>query len=594
MKKLLLLNLLLVVCLLGPQINMPADAKELTDNEMNAIEQLLFNQTYTSSAIQDRLSKIEGLIYGQSFDSLSIDQRMEKISGFVPRDLMQQNGGVLPSAQKSLPEVKNDNDSPSPSRTLPPLAQHNPSQPSQVDKQEHIPGLMSSPGVDYLDGTLPPRGQTIFTEDQTANNHPGQARTFSGGDPYPAYENRQPDNLAYKNQPVKAPQTYDYAQNVPAEPPQDYDYDQDFADEDSPLPQSSNYPTVDEAELALFGKVFSSEDIYKRLDRIETKMKGAKQNGTLYDRVDNLSKDIKYITLRDKFAKQYTPVIPGSDITQMPADNNSQRYHQYNRTDDFDQVPQQNSLSPKNYYNMQGSSSPGSTSSYSSMSTTNNMTVGVQPPSTGYSPPQVSTGASLGFKKDELAQLEQQLFGRTYEEDLSMCRMDRIERKVMGKTTFGLLDERLNKVNDVMAGKRPAKDVITHSYYAPPPMPYGYNYGYNGYQQPYNNGYYNQYPQPAPYSQYNSYNQYQQASPYGQYNQYGQYGQYGQYNPYDPYGQYGYVPTTPKGVAAAAAGTAIDKTLGKKSGILATLGKAAGSAMMGAPMTPYGNQYMPY
>ncbi len=48
------------------------------------------------------------------------------------------------------------------------------------------------------------------------------------------------------------------------------------------------YPAVDEMEARVFGSVYSQENIYKRLDRLEMKVFGRVTKATLSDRVDVL------------------------------------------------------------------------------------------------------------------------------------------------------------------------------------------------------------------------------------------------------------------------------------------------------------------
>ena len=53
-----------------------------------------------------------------------------------------------------------------------------------------------------------------------------------------------------------------------------------------------NYPVVNEIETKVLGKNFSAEDIYIRLDRLETSLFGRVSQKSLSDRVDDLSKAV--------------------------------------------------------------------------------------------------------------------------------------------------------------------------------------------------------------------------------------------------------------------------------------------------------------
>ncbi|MEW5820255.1 MAG: hypothetical protein AB1782_08705 [Cyanobacteriota bacterium] len=602
MKKSLISFLIITALISLNQINNVAIAQELSPGEMDSIETLLFNQTYTRSSIKERLDRIEKLVYGQSFGNEDIGNRMEKLRPFVPKTNVNSSPAQNSSGSQDLPDSQNYNQPAS--KQLQPLQPLNEN--SASSSSDNIPGLMSmtSPpkNSDYLDGTLPPRKQTVFTEDKTNNYRQNQQNNY------------HPDQNSYQNS-----QSPDDALDMLPGLNKKIGSSQQL-DNDPSL--YSGYPIVDEIEESLFNKKFTSENIYTRLERLEMQILGRTQKGSLYDRVTKIQKDAKYDALRRKFARQYTPVNPKPNVNLVQSSNQNNQYQQYNNLDssnDFDDFDNFDNLDDFDDLNTRPS-----IDRYSSMQEMNTMSIGIQPPAPTSSSapyanntPPVSTNnyssnssfntPHIGFKSDELAQLEQQLFGRVYEDDLSMERIDRIEKKVCGKTSFGGLNTRIQKVNDILAGKRPAKDVITSSYYAPPPYAY-----YGGYRPPYANPYNyvtpQNYPPNSVYNNYNSYNNnyqtqdpyaYQNQDPYGYQTQnpYGYQTQapYSYQNPYG-YNQYGYgMPVTPGNVAKAAAGAALQNTLSKKGGALGALGKVAGSFMSGG-MMPYGNNnyYNPY
>ena len=574
MKKNLIILLFVLVCFTGNQIANKSEAAELTANELDSIEQLFFNQTYSNDSIEKRLDKIENIIYGQTFDQMSTSDRMEKLTPFVPNNIQKQasNSSPPPQAQRRR----------EPKAALSPIKS-----PKRFDD---VPGLISSIPADYLDGTLPPRRETVFTEENN-NINTQSSRDFQPIHPDAATSESKED-LAKKygapNQEIASlPAKRDFRTfgNPAPQQPQNNQYSQqnqnnNIGETENDNTDYNNYPAVDEMEESLFGQAYPTENIYKRLERIEIQLTGTKQPGSLYDRVNNLSKHAKYNQLRQKFSQQYTPVNPAAPSNAMASSyTNSQS--------------SSNQYDPSNRY-------------YSEQNTTNGISVGVQRPSSNYQsdsghPQQVMVGASIGGQREEIAAIENGLFGQTYENDLTLSRLDRIEEKVFGSTNFGSPGPRIKKIKNKLEGKnsniilsRQAPMYPTLPNYGYPNYP-GYNqynpynnymppvqqnyYDYNnGYNQPYNQPYNQSYNQPynQPYNQ--SYNQ-----PYNQgYNQ--------MYNNY-PVPGYGYAPAlpmTPGSVAKSAANAALQNTVGKKGGILSKIGQVAGNMLMGGGV-PYAN-----
>lgn len=593
MKKSLIIFLFLALCFINNQYSQKAFSAELTLSEISSIENSLFNQSYNDSSIQTRLAKIETIIYGQTFDKLSVDERMQKLRAFVPKD----------TSNSKRSQTDNQKDLAS----IPPNNTDNNKQPSN-DMRDWISSLPkdsnTDSNADYLEGTLPPRENTMFTEESKNNNPPATPQNEFQDDLYNSSSEQQQEN-----------------------------------------PDNSTYPSIDQAEHEIFGKSFANENIYKRLDRLELKLNGKIQHSSLYDRVNNIQNQTNSIAIKQKYAQQFTPVNPSVTEQTIPHSNSYYKYFD-DRTNKSSDTNLQGNSGSSNNYNIPASNT--------------------------------QTG-SFGVMGSKLSQLEQQVFGKTFDDDLSMNRVDRLEKRVLGKTSFGLLNERLEKIT-AMASGRPMNSASTVSkgYYftedgyerdnksetaqnGQPPKQFMFgssmggnysgeysqspydtmqnsystnNYATNNYnpnlstlnqlemqvfgrayanmdtsvrlnrlensmlgqvnggdmnlrlgrlQQMMQNGYYgaNNYGYNNGYSNYNT-NMSGYGSPYN--NGYNAYNQY-----YSPYGYGAGMPMTPRSLAGAAVGSAVQGALGNKKGILAQIGKVAGSAMFGNPM--YNNYY---
>lgn len=79
----------------------------------------------------------------------------------------------------------------------------------------------------------------------------------------------------------------------------------------------ANYPAVDKMEEKTFGKTFKSENIYKRLDRLEKKEFGTISDASLYDRVNKLEE--RFSEKNPRFAESknsYTSNRPHYDAAK--------------------------------------------------------------------------------------------------------------------------------------------------------------------------------------------------------------------------------------------------------------------------------------
>lgn len=84
-----------------------------------------------------------------------------------------------------------------------------------------------------------------------------------------------------------------------------------------------NYPQIDKLEYQLFEKTYEKENIYKRLERLESKIFGSAQDGNLATRTDRLQAYIR----KDEIAQNpntYTqyPYSPTNDVEQYMGSQN--------------------------------------------------------------------------------------------------------------------------------------------------------------------------------------------------------------------------------------------------------------------------------
>jgi hypothetical protein len=598
--------LLITLVFQGNINNKQACLANVSPEDLSVIENTLFQQTYGTQSTENRLAKIEKLIYGQSFEDQAVQARLNKLETFLPADhTPRAKVDVLPEKNESANEISS-----TPVGVLPAIPGVERKLPPDVEKW-----LAENTGT-TAEGTLPPRNNTVFTEEpERQNERPFQ---YSGGDalagesPSMNRENQDYQNILPENKNQQEPPVDTIAQ--------------------------ANYPLIDQIEQQMFGQAYTAENIYKRLERLETKIDGRVSKASLYDRVNNIQDKAHYNNLRDKFAEQYRPVQPQA------------------------QYPDNYAGSSQSNYTTRGLNS---SQTYSHSNTISHATVGIQGPAPGSAASSAMSSTGFGAMGEKLSALEMQLFGKTYDDDLSLNRIDRIERKVIGKTSFGLVNERLEKVYAAMSGRKADSSSNFRSFYftddgyerpqqqqqvntsIPGQFMFGGSMGNSNVSQYTGNGYSTSSSSNMNYGN-NLLNQVEMrvfgraypemnmntrvsrlentlfgrmsggdlnvriqrlvqacnstayaggsyAQPYNTYTQpYNNYAgtSYSGYtNPYNYYNSG--LPVTPKAMVGAAAGAAIDNTVGKKSGILSQIGKAAGQAILGVPTNPYG-AYNPY
>ncbi len=158
-------------------------------------------------------------------------------------------------------------------------------------------------------------------------------------------------------------------------PYQDIGDDEIAAKNEAPDP-SAQYPIVDNIENSVLKKTFKNENIYKRLDRLETQAYGKTLKGSLSERVERLS-------------KLAAPIQP------KPEDNYNNRYA---NNDDY------------NYFSPDTEAPTGASA----------------PIHIGPSPMSPSAASQLAY-------LEQEAFGRTYSSESDSQRLSRLEKATLHK-----------------------------------------------------------------------------------------------------------------------------------------------------------------
>lgn len=437
-------------------------------NDIATIEKTLFNQSYDDLAIDKRLTKIEQIVYGQAFDNYSLNQRINKIKSIL--QAKNQNNFAL------LPEKPED----------------------KAVNLNNIPGLMSEINSEAVKSALPPIQDTTFNEFKAV------------------YEKNNKKNIS-----------------------------------------NSSYPIINELENTFFGQVFAEENIYKRLDRLELKLYGQKSTSNLSDRVDNLS----------------------SNLNLSPTDSS------YQPTINENNPPKRNFLANNNNNN-----------SYDNY--------------------------NYNLMDKRLENAEIMVFNKSFDGDICLDRIDRLEKKVFGKVKFGLIDERLDKIEARLQNRN--TNTVSNSV----------NNGYEAYDNALNQGYQAQY-ENIPQNNIPDY-QNQMANSNGlnqvlnnlENNYFGR-----SYNNLDPalrlnrleksvFGQVyagnitsrlqrltnnAMATATPgnavnsmvnnpnslsvQNIAKTAANTAMNKAIGNKGGILGNIGRAVGQSLMGGNQNYNQNYY---
>lgn len=83
-----------------------------------------------------------------------------------------------------------------------------------------------------------------------------------------------------------------------------------------------NYPRIDKLEYQMFSQTYEKENIYKRLDRLEKKIFGSSQEGTLASRTERLNAYVKEDRLTDNNFYTQKPYQPTEDIEQYMGSQN--------------------------------------------------------------------------------------------------------------------------------------------------------------------------------------------------------------------------------------------------------------------------------
>lgn len=157
---------------------------------------------------------------------------------------------------------------------------------------------------------------------------------------------------------------------------------QDYANE--PTDSTAQYPVVDNIEEAILQQTYKTENIYKRLDRLEKKVYGKVSTGSLSERVEKLSTLVSPITPKQKSYDDYMA--------------NNDEY---------------------NYF------SPSTNGNPMSMSGSN------------YIPETLPSAA----KSEALLTLEQNILGKTYIADSTSRRLSRLEKRMLNKDFASEPDE---------------------------------------------------------------------------------------------------------------------------------------------------------
>lgn len=167
---------------------------------------------------------------------------------------------------------------------------------------------------------------------------------------------------------------------------QEYDYSNE------PTDPSAKYPVVDNLESSLLSQTYKSENIYKRLDRLEKKAYGKVLKGSLSERVERLSALVE-------------PITPQKSYDEFMANNDEYNYY-----------------SPATNGNARASSAQT------------------------YIPEQMPSVSSTA----DLLALEQNVFGKTYTTDSTSRRLSRLEKKILNKDFTSEPDElRLERLTTV-------------------------------------------------------------------------------------------------------------------------------------------------
>jgi hypothetical protein len=203
----------------------------------------------------------------------------------------------------------------------------------------------------------------------------------------------------------------------------------------APAPGETDYPIVTEMEKRVFSKSFETEEISRRLARLEKETFKTQQNGALADRVDHLRSvvlgDGGNVLDPDRMAGNAPYSPPPSQWTPP---NNYGR----NATGGGGAFTY---YSSSNSTNMGGDSSQTSSSSYS-MQAPGNYGSGYSPQNRG-----IDDRTATPDMLSAMAEIEKQVIGHTFPSEPMNARLDRLETKVFNATSPEMPnEERMQRV----------------------------------------------------------------------------------------------------------------------------------------------------
>jgi hypothetical protein len=238
----------------------------------------------------------------------------------------------------------------------------------------------------------------------------------------------------------------------------------------SPAPEESDYPTISQMELKLFGKSYIGEDITIRLSRLEKEVFKVPQNGELANRMDNL----RWVVLGDTGSNTQQPMasysMPSNTYLPSPGQNQTYTLPPYPQSGiGYNNAPPSQSQYG-NGYNQYGSSYPGGQVAsstgpvYNSGPQAYGQTVPGNYQSSSY-PPYINEDYQASYQPgtnptgimpngqvspDMLAamdEVEKQVIGKTFPGEPINTRLDRVETKVFHTTSPELpSQERMQRV----------------------------------------------------------------------------------------------------------------------------------------------------
>lgn len=208
----------------------------------------------------------------------------------------------------------------------------------------------------------------------------------------------------------------------------------------APEPGETDYPIVTEMEKRVFSKSFETEEISRRLARLEKETFKTPQNGALADRVDHL----RTVVLGDDNNNVLDPDRMSSNAPYSPPPTQWTPPGNYGR----------NSTGGGGAFTYYNSSNSTNTSDGSQ---TSSSTYGMQTPGnygSGYSGNGYSGGNNRGDDRtatpdmlSAMNEIEKQVIGHTFPSEPMNVRLDRLESKVFNATSPEMSnEERMQRV----------------------------------------------------------------------------------------------------------------------------------------------------